>query len=237
MISMLIYSCKQDEIELLREISRDTVADLFDEQLEIFVVDVQKTEDIYKIDSMDLAFVDITDESGLRVAKELRNHFPKIELMIISDNTISPVVYLTPDIRAASLLLKPLRYNESKTGIKGIFYLLQQNINNNESFFLFEDEKEQKRIPYSQILYFEARNGKIYLRLQNKEYGMYKTIRTLEEELPENFKRCHKSFIVNMAYISKIWYSKNVILLKNDLEIPVSRSYKNIIKEVVKGGK
>lgn len=237
MISMLIYSCKQDEIELLREISRDTVADLFDEQLEIFVVDVQKTEDIYKIDSMDLAFVDITDESGLRVAKELRNRFPKIELMIISDNTISPVVYLTPDIRAASLLLKPLRYNESKIGIKGIFYLLQQNINNNESFFLFEDEKEQKRIPYSQILYFEARNGKIYLRLQNKEYGMYKTIRTLEEELPENFKRCHKSFIVNMAYISKIWYSKNVILLKNDLEIPVSRSYKNIIKEVVKSGR
>lgn len=237
MISMLIYSRKQDEIELLREISRDHVADLFDEQLEVIVVDVWKEGILQKIDNIDLAFVDITDESGLRIAKELRNRFSKIEIMIISDNTISPVVYLTPDIRAASLLLKPLKYNESKNGIKGIFHLLQQNMNDSESFFLFEDEKEQKRIPYSQILYFEARNGRIYVRLQNKEYGMYKTIKTLEEELPENFKRCHKSFIVNMAYISKIWYSKNIIILNNDLEIPVSRSYKNIIKEVVKSGK
>lgn len=237
MISMLIYSCKQNEIELLQEVSKDIVAYLYDEQLEIVVTNIWNDEELQKIGNIDIAFVDITEESGLQAAKDLRRYFDKAEIMIISDNTISPVVYLIPDIRAASLLLKPLKDNEIQNGIKGLFRLLEQKRNDDGTFFVFEEEKEQKRIPYSQILYFEARNGRIYIRLQNKEYGIYGTIKTLEEKLPENFKRCHKSFIVNVSQISKVWYSKNVIVLKNDLEVPVSRSYKNIIKEVVKSGK
>lgn len=54
MISMLIYSCKQNEIELLREISKDYVADHFDEQLEIVVADARKEGILQKIDNMTL---------------------------------------------------------------------------------------------------------------------------------------------------------------------------------------
>ena len=66
-----------------------------------------------------------------------------------------------------------------------------------------------------------------------KEYGIYGALDTLEEELPKQFRRCHRSYIINTSYISKVWYSKNSILLKNDEEMPLSRSYKTIIKEVV----
>lgn len=234
---MLIYSCKQNEIELLQEISKDIVAYLYDEQLDIAVTNIWNDREIKKIGNIDIALVDITEESGLQAARDLRKYLGKIEIIIISDNTISPVVYLTPDIRPASLLLKPLKEDEIHNGIKGVFNLLEQNRNDDGTFFLFEEDKEQKRVPYSQILYFEARNGRIYIRLQNKEFGIYGTIKTLEEQLPENFKRCHKSFIVNVLQISRVWYSKNVIVLKNDIEVPVSRSYKNTIKEVIKGGK
>lgn len=237
MISMLIYSCKQSEIELLQEISKDIVAYLYDERMETIIIKSKKDMEIQEIGNVDIAFIDITEGSGLQIAKELRMHFSKMEIIIISNNKISPIVYLVPEIRAVSLLLKPLQYCEIQNAIKKLFDLLKQNIKDDKNFFLFEDGKEQNRIPYSQILYFEARNRRIYARLQRKEYGICGTMETLEEELPRNFKRCHRGFIVNVEYINEVWYSKNFIILKNEIELPLSRSYKTIIKEVVKNGR
>ncbi len=236
MISMLIYSCKQNEIELLQEISKDMVAYLYDEQLEIITANHRKNLVFKEIDNIDIAFIDITEKSGLQIAKELRSCFSKTEIMIISDKTISPIVYLIPEIRAASLLLKPLKYSESQKGIRELFSLLEQNMKNDKEFFLFEDDKKQRRVSFSQILYFEARNGRVYIGLRSKEYGIYATIEALEQQLPEDFKRCHRGFIVNVSYISEVWYSKNYIVLDNNIRIPLSRSYKSVIKEVVKNG-
>lgn len=235
MISMLIYSCKQNEIELLKEISRDIMAFRTEERLEIMTFDNYADIDMKAIENVDLAYVDITDEHGLQVAKDLRAGFSDVEILIISDPTISPMVYLTPTVRAASLLLKPLNTLMIQTSVKELFDSLQLETVNDVEYFSFDDEKEKRRIPYSNIVYFEARNRRVYIRVQNKEYGIYATLDTLEGELPDCFKRCHRSYIINTSYISKVWYSQNMILLSNDEEIPLSRSYKTVIKEVVKG--
>lgn len=236
MISMLIYSCKQDEIELLEETARDVVAVSGDERLEIIAIRDQKEENLEKLVNADLAFVDVTKPSGLQFAKELRGNFRNVEIMIISDQTVSPVAYLTPDIRPASLLLKPLTDVEVEKGIRDLFDILFHNEDKQGQFFVVEYEKEQKRIPYSKILYFEARGGKVYVRMQSEEYGLYETLDMLEQQLSDDFKRCHRGFIVNLLYVSKVWYSKNIIQLKNDLQIPLSRTYKSVMKEVLKSG-
>lgn len=234
MISMLIYSRKQNEIELLKEISKDVMAFQSEERLQIATFSDAKEIDDGSLENIDVAYIDITDDCGLQVAKDLRSRFPNVEIMIISNSTISPMVYLTPTVRAASLLLKPLDYSMIENGVRELFALLRPEEINKRDMFVFEDDKEQRRIPYSHILYFEARNRRIYVRIQNKEYGIYGALDSLEEELPEQFKRCHRSYIVNTSFMSKVWYSKNSILLSNDEEIPLSRSYKAVIKEVEK---
>ena len=233
MISMLIYSCKQDEMELLQGITKDVIAYQNDESLNIMKVDVLEELQINAYENIDVAYVDITIEHGLQAAKEIRSGFPKAEIMIISDNTISPMMYLTPDVKAASLLLKPLTYHMAEKGIRELLESWSSQEVDCREYFSFEDEKEKRRIPYSQILYFEAKNRRVYIRVQSKEYGIYGALDTLEEELPKQFRRCHRSYIINTSYISKVWYSKNSILLKNDEEMPLSRSYKTIIKEAV----
>lgn len=235
MISMLIYCCKQNEIELLQEITKDVIAYQRDEILNIVMIDTLENLKIDTYENVDVAYVDITQKNGLQIAKKIRSGFPKAEILIISDNTISPMQYLTPDVRAASLLLKPLTYSMVEKGIRELFESWLPLEKSPKDFFSFEDEKEPRRIPYSHILYFEARNRRVYIRLQNKEYGIYGALDALESMLPAQFKRCHRSYIINTSYISKVWYSKNIILMKNDEEMPLSRSYKTVIKEVVKG--
>ena len=234
MISMLIYSCKQNEIELLKEISKDIMAFQSEERLEIATFMDSKTIDMEALENVDVAYVDITDEFGLQVAKDLRAKFVNVEIMIISDSTISPMLYLTPNVRAASLLLKPLNSSMVENGVRELFSFIKPKEIDTEDFFMFEDEREKRRIPYSKILYFEARNRRVYIRVQSKEYSIYTALDSLEEELPEQFKRCHRSYIINTSFIGKLLDSKNSILLKNEEEIPLSRSYKTVIKEVVK---
>lgn len=236
MISMLIYSCKQDECELLQEIAKDAVAYYSDESLEIIRISSINDVEMQLLENMEIGIVDITEKEGLQAAKNLRLRFPQMDIVIISDNTISPVLYLTPDIRAAALLLKPFVYSEVRSSIQNLIATMRLE-ENNVGFFSFENESGRRRIPYSQILYFEARNRRIYIRLQYKEYGIQDTMDALEQKLPEIFQRCHRGFIVNVGYISKAWYSKNYIDLKNHMEIPLSRSYKMTIKEAIQNGK
>lgn len=64
----------------------------------------------------------------------------------------------------------------------------------------------------------------------NEEFGFYHTIDGLEKELPEQFVRCHRGFIVNSTKIRKVALPQNLLYLTDDFEVPVSRSYKAEVK-------
>ena len=87
---------------------------------------------------------------------------------------------------------------------------------------------------YSAICFFEARNKKIYLNTGAKEYGFYSTMEQLEQELSTSFIRCHRSFIVNVEKIEKVMFSKNLLFLTDGYEIPVSRTYKSVLRPLWK---
>ena len=58
------------------------------------------------------------------------------------------------------------------------------------------------------------------------------TLNTLEAELPTNFIRVHRSYIINKNYVSEFKYLNNNTFsfkLRNGKEVISSRSYKNSI--------
>jgi DNA-binding LytR/AlgR family response regulator len=99
--------------------------------------------------------------------------------------------------------------------------------------FLFDQKGERRRIPYQKIYYMEAREKRVYARLENIEYGITDTIEHLAGILPKEFIRCHRSYIVNYIYIERVRYAENFILLRGSHILPLSRSYKAALKEVM----
>lgn len=81
------------------------------------------------------------------------------------------------------------------------------------------------------IYYIEAREKKIFIRTKQEEYGFYDTIENMEKKLPENFLRCHRSYIVNMSKVTAVKLSQSLIEIQNELQVPLSRSYKKTVKE------
>ena len=98
--------------------------------------------------------------------------------------------------------------------------------------FLVDTREEKAVVPYSHIYYFEAREKKVFLRTKHTEYAFYSTIDALEKMLPDTFQRCHRSYIVNMQKLVRVVSSENCLELAGQITIPVSRSYRSLLREV-----
>ena len=90
---------------------------------------------------------------------------------------------------------------------------------------------ERIRVPYRKILYFEARERRLCLRMAGEELTFTGTLEKLLETLPPEFRRVHRSFVVNADNIQRVVLSKNLVYLRGDVAVPLSRSYKKEVRE------
>lgn len=79
------------------------------------------------------------------------------------------------------------------------------------------------------ILYLESEAHKIWIHAVQGDRIVYDKLDSYEQKMGNSFLRVHKSYLVNMDWIYSI--SSKAILLKNGMEIPVSRSKYQQVKE------
>jgi len=239
MISLVILDGKTEELKALEGCFRNLVARNSDEMLErsFFQNGKKLLAGLGNIDPVHMAVMDVTIPDGVEAAQQVRSLQPASEIMIVADMSVSPMQYMTPAIRAASLLLRPFSGEQLRTVCGDFFENCRKELfgDRTEKNFLVENSDGKTMLPYSSIFYFEAREKKIFVRTKTAEYGIYDTIDRLQQDLPEEFVRCHRGFVINSALIEKVKLSENLIYMKNDILVPLSRSYKSAIKELLHG--
>lgn len=239
MISLLIFDRFEKEGQELLAYSRNSVALLSDDQLKASVCCL--AEDIegflVKKDLMDAAIVDVTAGTGLSILRKIRDNYDIADIMILADKSISPMKYLTPSIRAASLLLRPFSAEEAQNVFMDFFRSIYRDRREkgNERALVMENKQGKIPIPFSKIYYLEVREKRIFVRLKEKEYCKYGSLEEISRELPKEFLQCHRSFIVNTQFIRRVKLSDNMVYLEDDICVPLSRSYKGIMKEYMNG--
>jgi two-component system LytT family response regulator len=92
-------------------------------------------------------------------------------------------------------------------------------------------------IPLDEILYIEAEDDYVMIHTANKKYLKHKTMKFYEKHLDsKRFARIHRSFIVNLNYITKIEkYGKDTyqVVLSSLQKLNVSRSRYQILKQIM----
>jgi hypothetical protein len=240
MVSMLIYSnIKQDVVEL-HMISKDVIAGVSEDYWEIMPLYEFKEIQGYISENplLNLMVYDVDENDAFDYLVDIRRRYRQSSIMLLADTSISPMKYMRPDIRADSLLLKPWTRQQAKSVIKdflkGYIRATSENEENGENTFVVETKDGITHIPYEQIYFFEAREKKVYVCIGKEAYGFYGTIDKLVEDLPSNFIRCHRGFIVNKNKIEKVVLSQNIIYLDDGFDVPLSRSYKSSFKGMKK---
>lgn len=146
------------------------------------------------------------------------------------------MAYIRPSIMAAGILLRPLAKAQAEPVLREIVDAAAARIRERllkHEVFVFSTREGTIRVPYAQILYFEARNKKIVLCTERTETEFYTTLESLVQKMPDYFLRCHKGFIVNKYFVDHMELGRNSLYLTGGFQIPVSRSYKGLVKEAL----
>ncbi len=239
MITSIAYDRQKNEAVVLNDIVKDLAARLTDEMWDIRSMNAIRELKEFLEDKplMDILLYDIDTTSDVELLKEIRSDYRFAYIMLIADSGISPMKYMNPHIKAQSLLLRPFTPSQAGEVLNEmIIDYVGTNIENkpDEGNVFSVDLRDEGRIniPYEKISFFEAMDKKVYVCAGLDEYGFYDSLDALEDRLPDNFKRCHRSYIVNMDKILRVAVSKNTIYLADEMEVPLSRSYKPDFKDV-----
>ncbi len=96
--------------------------------------------------------------------------------------------------------------------------------------------KDFQYLNTDEILYLQADNNATdFIMKDGSVISAFKTLKTFEQSLPKNFIRVHQSYILNMNYVSRINYGKNICALKTGKkQLPFSKTYKANIDSLKK---
>lgn len=234
MINSLLYMREKKEMEGLLQQQKEMAAKLTDEKwlFHEYQKLAELKEHIKEKPLIDMISYGLGEEMEISYLETMRKEYKQSALLLLADATLSPMTYLKPQIMASGLLLRPWTKEQAQNVIKGILENYFESQMQSEETFVVENKEGRTTIPIRQICYFEAREKKVFANTGKEEYGFNKTLDALEQELQMPFVRCHRSFIINSSKIQKIQYSQNLILLKDDIMVPLARSYKSIMKEL-----
>lgn len=167
--------------------------------------------------SCDIAFLDIQmpQYNGIVVARKLKECNPNIIIFFITsyDQYLDEAM----DLNAFRYIKKPLDVKRLKAGVeKAISHIDKSTIS-----FHLKNGRETQTVLSSEIIFIEIEGHNTKVVTTKQEYISDKSISFWKNKLiSPSFFQVHKSFIINMKYISD--YKRDIVTLCKKYHIPVA---------------
>ena len=105
-----------------------------------------------------------------------------------------------------------------------------------ELFLTIQSGGKVFRLPFGEVFYIESSDKKLNIWTKRQCLSVYERMSELERTLGTHFFRCHRSYLVNYAQIESVNFSEMEIILRNSERLPISRTFKNALKERLSKG-
>lgn len=179
------------------------------------------------VSAIHLLFLDIEMEkmSGIEVKEQLSgNTVVKRLVFVTSHEEAMPMAF---GVRVIGFVKKPISYEQTARWIE----VVRKELKN--AGITYQSDAGIRAVSQDEILYIEAAGDYTYLyRVYSDEPELVNhNVRYWERLLKElPFVRVHKSFLVNIEYITKM--KNNTVSLKHSRDfIPIGRAYKKQAEE------
>lgn len=164
------------------------------------------------------------DINGLELAAKIRKNDKNAYIIFITEEFEH--VLSAYKVKTFDYLIKPLSVKKLERTIIRLIKDIQMaskkylNFNNN---IIIDKNK---------INYIKRDGMKLIISTKNREYETYSSLNKVIDVLPDNFIRCHKSFIVNVDNIEDVEFNKNTISFNNNKKCYIGPKYKNNFMEI-----
>lgn len=185
-------------------------------------------------DDIELIFLDIEmpEMSGIDFLNTVKD---QPQIIIISSQEKYALQAFDYDV--VDYLLKPITFSRFYKAVKkardNVSVSREQNQANGEIFI--RKDSALVRLKYEDILWVEAMENYVVIHSYDQKFTIHFTMKSIINQLPfEQFKRVHRSYIVNIRNIERIEDNYVIISSKQGQKnIPVGKAYKeSFLKEL-----
>ena len=175
----------------------------------------------------DIVFLDIQMD-GMNVIEAARNlRERQEETVLIFITGIKEYVFDALDLYAFHYLLKPLDEKKFAEVLEKATYEVKKKTEKKCLFI----KTRNLTLDQSDILYIESRGKKVEIHTigADKAIEIYASMDELEGQLGEDFYRCHRAYIVNMAHITE-YDNESITLTNGDRVYLTKKKYGEFVK-------
>ena len=177
----------------------------------------------------DLLFLDIRMPGidGMKAAEGLRERGFSGELIFVT--AFSEYMPEAFEVEAFNYLLKPLEPERFCRVFEDACREVKRLESAGGGQLFFQTKTRSFVVQKDEILYVESLRRKVEIHTQRENIIVYATMKVLAERLGEEFFRCHRGYLVNLAYVAE--YGTGTIQLQNGETVYLAREkYTEFVK-------
>ncbi|MCI9442394.1 MAG: response regulator transcription factor [Ruminococcus sp.] len=229
-----IYIC-EDSTEEREVLSRYVEAAIlireYDMKLKIATSDPEKIIEELKLSkNTGIYFLDIDlklTKNGLTLAKEIREYDPRGFIIFVTSHSEMSFLTFRYKVEALDFILKdePKQLQHRICECIEDVHKKYKKITKGDGKTISITRGGRKIIlEYDDIMFFEtsANEHKLIVHTENKSMEFFGKMKDIEEEVGDEFIRCHRAYLVNKKNIHEVYYAEKLIIMKNQTKCPIS---------------
>lgn len=168
--------------------------------------------------------IDMPGTNGIDTARKLRELDQNVTVIFVTN--IAQYAIQGYEVDAVDYILKPLNYIDFSMKFHRTVAKAEQK---KEHILQIETAEGIRRLRVSAIIYVEVLAHYLHYHTTKRVYNVRGNISDVEKELLKyNFVRIHRSYIINLKYVSKV---QSQAVTVQEQVLPVGRAYKDILKQ------
>ena len=181
----------------------------------------------------DVVYLDIQMEgmNGIDTARALREKQEDTVLIFVTG--VKDYVFEAFDVAAFHYLLKPIEESKFAEVFDRAAKEAEKRKEKGQKQLFIKTRQRNITLEQKNILYIENRGRKAEIHTVDETIEIYAAMVELEKHLGGEFYRCHRGYLVNMAYITE--YSNDSIRLSDGESIYLPKEkYNEFVKEYMR---
>lgn len=188
-----------------------------------------------------LYFLDIdlkSNKNGLVLAKEIREYDPRGFIVFVTSHSEMSYITFQYKVEALDFILK-----DEPRELQHRICECMENVNQKYAKISRGSGKtititrggRKITLAYDDIMFFETsvNEHKLIVHTINKSMEFFGKMKDIEDEVGEDFIRCHRAYLVNKKNIAEVLYVDKLIIMKNRTECPISHRLLRQVKNQI----
>lgn len=222
MLSIALCTNNLDSVlPLQRILEKEILKQSVNAKISIITDNQEKIEKLIKNKEIDFLILDIEFKegnlNGIDFAKKLRKYNKDFYLIFLSkDRTL---LYPALTTKIFDYLVKPI----NPAILHDLITRIKDETSQNNKMFI--NINKWNSIKASEIIYMEKSINRTIITTTKGSLSCTKTLDKMEETLPNNFARCHRSFIINKDKILSLDRKNKEVYLDKDITCPINDKF------------